>query len=249
MRRVYAGLSYAFIVGGAVLFVGAMIETALSADRSPATFVLAGFGGGLAIGLGFVFRVLAAAREISAPDPSLAHGAVAHEVKRAIEDGRHSEALDLAAEVIARESRDPERQTVVRYVGRIGTPEAVEWLRERLDDENPGVVAFAAQSVGDLGDRESVPQLQGLLASSDFVVRLNAAFALGLLPHRSSVAPLASALDDRAWRVRGSAVKALAKIHAPEAALALQSARSHSWRTRRAARRAGRRLQQDIAAA
>lgn len=63
MRRLYVGASWLFIVGGAVLFVGGMIETALSQDRSLREFILVGILCGLTVGLGFAFRVLAAARD------------------------------------------------------------------------------------------------------------------------------------------------------------------------------------------
>ena len=59
----YIGASWLFIGGGVGLFVGGMIETALSADRSLSAFVLVGILCCVTVGLGFAFRILAAARE------------------------------------------------------------------------------------------------------------------------------------------------------------------------------------------
>lgn len=57
------GASWLFIAGGIGLFAGGMIETALSADHSLSAFVLVGILCCLTVGLGFAFRILAAARE------------------------------------------------------------------------------------------------------------------------------------------------------------------------------------------
>lgn len=67
MRRVYIAAGWLFIVGGVALFVDGMIETALSTDHSMSAFILVGILSCLTVGLGFAFRILAAARESGAP--------------------------------------------------------------------------------------------------------------------------------------------------------------------------------------
>jgi len=112
---------------------------------------------------------------------------------------------------------DPDEEWHVRgsaaeALGRIGDPNAVEFLARALMDSHWNVQSESAKALGKIGDRRAVEPLILALKDKDAAVRCNAAEALGKIRDERAVEPLRAALVDEDRDVRRSAKEALTRI-------------------------------------
>jgi HEAT repeat protein/predicted O-methyltransferase YrrM len=122
-------------------------------------------------------------------------------------------------EELARVLRDAgngaEKRRAAGLLAEMGEP-AVGPLLELLDDRDPNVRAYAAQSLGGMRPERVVPSLITLLHDSDSYVRNAAAGALGRTGSGQAVPPLIEALHDPARDMAIAAARALGRIRHPD---------------------------------
>jgi len=136
-----------------------------------------------------------------------------HIERHALDALRHmgnEESLDAMKERAAR--RDI---PAIRVIGKIGSSEGVEAIRDYTDsDSNPKLQKAAIKSLGEIGDHEVTQDIANELDAENEGVRSEAARALGLLGDTRAIEPLADVLADteEADSVRASAAWALTQI-------------------------------------
>jgi HEAT repeat protein len=100
----------------------------------------------------------------------------------------------------------------LRVGAAIGDPRLAAAARERLEDEDPGVRAWAVRLVGAVGGDENAGAVVARLGDPAEEVRAAAAVALGRLGHWPAAPELAARLSDESWRVRRNAALALRSL-------------------------------------
>jgi HEAT repeat protein len=102
---------------------------------------------------------------------------------------------------------------------RVGTmiadPRLAGPARDRLDDPDPAVRAWAVRLVGAVGGDDNAAAVQERLADEAPEVRAAAALALGRLGHWMAAGGLGDRLGDPAWEVRRNAALALRSFGPP----------------------------------
>jgi HEAT repeat protein len=115
------------------------------------------------------------------------------------------------------------RHVICNLMATLGDPAALPCLLARLSDQDPSVVAAAADAIGNSSYDQEVAEplrmslghrLLELVADRDHgdVIRPSAIYALGLMRFREAVPSLLEAIDSESPRVRWSAAEALAHI-------------------------------------
>ena len=105
-------------------------------------------------------------------------------------------------------------------LGKLGRPEAIEFVRGVLAAGDPDQRARAAHALGMIGHHKPIDDLVTALRDPDWPVRAMAAKALGRIGSPLAVEPLAAALKDKEWWVRSNAAGAL-KVIGPRGQQAL----------------------------
>ncbi len=102
----------------------------------------------------------------------------------------------------------------VRALGEIGTEEAIDVLRQYVQEATPNeqLLIQVLLSVGPHADRSEIPWIAEHLRSEDAMVRAAAARALGDIGHPRSQAALIQTLDDPDALVRASTARAIGRI-------------------------------------
>jgi HEAT repeat protein len=100
----------------------------------------------------------------------------------------------------------------LRVGAAIGDPRLAPAARERLEDEDPAVRAWAVRLVGAVGGDENAAAVVGRLEDPAEEVRAAAAVALGRLGHWPAAPQLATRLSDPSWLVRRNAALALRSL-------------------------------------
>jgi len=106
-------------------------------------------------------------------------------------------------------------QTVLQAsdaLGKIGSPDAVDALSDRLGDPSSWVRIGVAHALGEIGDVRAVPGLLRALDDTSDVVVAAALVGLGRLGSPDAVSPCASRLSHSNPRVRAAAVSALGRL-------------------------------------
>jgi HEAT repeat protein len=119
-------------------------------------------------------------------------------------------AFDPLTALLARESIDTLRMSLLRALGGLKDPRAVRVLLPYLkapDQVNRGwMIRVAANALGQIGSEEAIGPLAEVLASDpDWFARLGAAEGLRKMRHPSAIAALRVALRDEDARVRDEA--------------------------------------------
>lgn len=106
-----------------------------------------------------------------------------------------------------------QRGAVLRALGQAGDERAIPLLTSIAEDEfaESALRHYATESLGRIGSPESLPLLTDLLAADDALLRAYATFALGFYEGEEAGLLLEEALLDSFWRVRVSAIEALAQ--------------------------------------
>ena len=94
--------------------------------------------------------------------------------------------------VLTRDREARVRRRAVLAAGRVGLPEALPFLTERLKDEEPEVRQMAAFAMGLIGDPAARGALLEALGSSDPILQGRAAEALGLLGNKADAPAVAN---------------------------------------------------------
>lgn len=126
------------------------------------------------------------------------------------------------------------RAVLCNILASLADPEALPCLLDALADDDPGVVAAAADAIGNSAyDQPVAPELERRLGETllDLLegpqrpreVRTGAEYALGLLRYRPALPALTAALEDPEPIVRWNAAEALAHIADPAARGALEA--------------------------
>jgi hypothetical protein len=89
--------------------------------------------------------------------------------------------------------------------------DAIPYLHEQLNDNNPNVVANAAYALGELKDEGALPGLIHSLSNEDAGVRKNVAEALAKIG-RPALNAIQLALKDKNWVVRHTALTAVLEL-------------------------------------
>ena len=105
-------------------------------------------------------------------------------------------------------------------LGKLGRPEAIEFVRGVLGTGDPDQRARAAHALGMIGHHRPIEDLANALRDPEWPVRAMAAKALGRIGSPLAVEPLAAALKDKEWWVRSNAAGAL-KVIGPRGQQAL----------------------------
>ena len=114
---------------------------------------------------------------------------------------------------------------VIKGLGAIGDPQAVEGLSAQLRHPDHHVRMYAARALGALRSSWAVDPLIDALQDSDAVVRESAAFGLGDIGDPRATIPLGTVLSaDPTGSVRASAAQALGQIGEPSSEARLVSA-------------------------
>lgn len=112
------------------------------------------------------------------------------------------------------------RREAVTALARLGRPDTVPFLSDRLSDDDAEVRRLVARTLG-LFIRQHpfvlVPHLIVALRDDDWRVRAEAAAALGGSGSPAAGAPLEAALADPSWQVRKEVALALGRLPAPGA--------------------------------
>ncbi|MHC4116594.1 MAG: HEAT repeat domain-containing protein [Planctomycetota bacterium] len=117
------------------------------------------------------------------------------------------------------------RGFVAEVLGYIGSDQAVEGLKEALNDENFLVYQEASNALGRIGSDQAVEILtEALTYGTFFLVRSHAAEALGKIGSPEAIPALLRALNDDEPHVRWSAANALGYIGSEKALEALMNA-------------------------
>jgi HEAT repeat protein len=103
----------------------------------------------------------------------------------------------------------------LRVGAMIGDPRLAPAARDRLDDADPAVRAWAVRVAGAVGGDENAAAVEHRLADEAPEVRAAAALALGRLGHWMAAGPLGARLGDPAWEVRRNAALALRSFGSP----------------------------------
>jgi HEAT repeats/HEAT repeat len=109
-------------------------------------------------------------------------------------------------------TRSEQAVAALRVGAAIGDPRLAPAARERLEDENPAVRAWAVRLVGAVGGDENAAAVVGRLEDHAEEVRAAAAVALGRLGHWPAAPALAARLSDASWLVRRNAALALRSL-------------------------------------
>jgi HEAT repeat protein len=126
------------------------------------------------------------------------------------------------------------RAVLCNILASLADPEALPCLLDALDDGDPGVVAAAADAIGNSAyDQPLPPELERRLGEalldllegpeSPREVRTGAQYALGLLRYRPALPALTATLEDPEPIVRWNAAEALTHIADPAARPALEA--------------------------
>jgi len=114
--------------------------------------------------------------------------------------------------------QDPKtRRYLALVLGLLGGPEAVDALREGLDDGDPETVKNCLWALGRNGDEHSVPRVIELTRSDESSVRLMAVYVLGSLNSPQAHGVLVASLNDPNELVKWNAAFGLAKSSDPAA--------------------------------
>lgn len=105
-------------------------------------------------------------------------------------------------------------------LGKLGRPEAIDFLTGVLQSGSSDERARAAHALGMIGHHKPIEGLIRALGDAEWPVRAMAAKALGRIGSPDNVAPLARALKDKEWWVRSNAAGAL-KVLGPRGQQAL----------------------------
>ncbi len=100
----------------------------------------------------------------------------------------------------------------LRVGAAIGDPRLAPAARERLDDADPAVRAWAVRLIGAVGGDENAAAVVGRLEDPAEEVRAAAAVALGRLGHWPAAPQLAARLSDPSWLVRRNTALALRSL-------------------------------------
>ena len=141
--------------------------------------------------------------------------------------------------------RDPSnRFMAARFLGELGSTEAVEPLVRLLQAADSTTRSLAAEALGKIGAKEAVPDLlESLAAESEYVQKTFLIKALGRLGDTRVVGPLSNLLADDNLFVRAAAVEALGELGDPDALEPLVRARANErWYNRRHYRSAIRKI-------
>jgi hypothetical protein len=103
-------------------------------------------------------------------------------------------------------------EAALRVGAAIADPRLAPAARERLEDDDPAVRAWAVRLVGAVGGDENAAAVVGRLDDPADEVRAAAAVALGRLGHWPAAPALAQRLSDPAWVVRRNAALALRSL-------------------------------------
>jgi hypothetical protein len=106
----------------------------------------------------------------------------------------------------------PSAVAALRVGAAIGDPRLAPAARERLEDEDPAVRAWAVRLLGAVGGDENATAVVGRLDDPAEEVRAAAAVALGRLGHWPAAPALAARLSDASWLVRRNAALALRSL-------------------------------------
>jgi hypothetical protein len=120
-------------------------------------------------------------------------------------------AVDPLRDTIAEAERD-HAIAALRVGAAIGDPRLVAGARVRLEDDDPGVRAWAVRLVGSTGGDENAAAVVGRLGDPAEEVRAAAAVALGRLGHWPAAPELAARLSDESWLVRRNAALSLRSL-------------------------------------
>ena len=107
---------------------------------------------------------------------------------------------------------DGSAEAALRVGAAIGDPRLAPAARERLEDDDPAVRAWAVRLVGAVGGDENAAAVVARLEDPADEVRAAAAVALGRLGHWPAAPALAERLSDPAWLVRRNAALALRSL-------------------------------------
>jgi HEAT repeat protein len=113
------------------------------------------------------------------------------------------------------------REKACWLIGRLGDKGAMPLLVDTLADEDAGLRAEAARSLGTFGDDRAVPHLiSALLRDNDNYVRMYTAYSLGLLGTSEGSKALMKALENENEDpgVRGMAAESLGNLRYKDAA-------------------------------
>jgi len=102
-------------------------------------------------------------------------------------------------------------------LGKIGDPQAFDFLRNALGDTNVGVRAGVAFALGQIRKPDALKYLIPALSDPEWIVRWAAAYALGNIPDAQSVDSLLIALDDPDIDVQARIIETLGQIGDPRA--------------------------------
>jgi len=111
-----------------------------------------------------------------------------------------------------RAAEDHAAVAALRVGAAIADPRLADVARERLDDPDPAVRAWAVRLTGAIGGDENAAAVRQRLGDGAEEVRAAAAVALGRLGHWPAAPELAARLGDPAWLVRRNAALALRRL-------------------------------------
>jgi hypothetical protein len=123
-------------------------------------------------------------------------------------------AVEPLRDVIA-EAQGAAAVAALRVGAAIADPRLAAGARERLEDDDPDVRAWAVRLAGAVGGDENAAAVVERLEDPAEEVRAAAALALGRLGHWPAAPALAAHLHDPAWEVRRNAAFALRTLGPP----------------------------------
>lgn len=123
------------------------------------------------------------------------------------------EPVEILCEYIDDGANRPLELTILRALGRIGSPDATQTVADRLVAEDPLVRSTAARSLGMIGDTRAVEPLADVLAEDEAGnVRASAAWALGTIGTENAL-EIASEYDgDQTYLVEVQATRARERL-------------------------------------
>lgn len=119
------------------------------------------------------------------------------------------EPVEMLCEFVEDGTNLPLELTILRSLGRIGSPEATQLLANRLVTDDPLIRSTAARALGMVGDTRAIEPLANVLAEDDSGnVRGSAAWALNEIGTEAALEVASRYADDREYLVEVQAGRA-----------------------------------------
>ncbi len=125
---------------------------------------------------------------------------------------KNENGVSVLAGILFNDSDDDVRMSAADALGMIGSEDAIDTLKEALNDNSVVVRMSAVESLGSVGNEDVVSSLSKALLDKDKEVRESVVESLGMIGGEMAIQALQSALSDEDKYVRESAAEILKEV-------------------------------------